>query len=592
MSKHLSRREFIRVSAMGAGSAVLSIGLTGCNSSGTDKQDPKQASVKAHFLHGVASGDPATDRVIIWTRVTPISEADVRVSWDVALDQEFTQLVTTGSTMTNADRDYTVKVDAAQLSPDTLYYYRFKAGDTLSATGKTLTLPQGSAERLKLVVLSCANYPAGYFNVYQLAAAEQDVDIVLHLGDYIYEYGRGQYASQDATALGREVLPEGEIVSLADYRTRYAQYRSDEDLQALHKERPFICIWDDHEIANNSWKNGAENHNEGEGYYQARKLAALKAYFEWMPLRPAAAGDELSIYRTFSWGELADLFTLDTRIIGRDKPLDLVDYTNKDTGIFNLEQFTTDLADQDRQMLGEAQLNWLQDQFANSSSRWQVLVQQVLMGEMNLPGAVATQQMELTEFAELGKIVQLAKRATAGDTTLTDEEQAFLAANIARLTPEKQELLAMPPLPYNLDAWDGYAQERNKLLLDAKQSNANLVVLAGDTHNAWSSDLVDSDGASVGVEFATASVSSPGLESYLNIKDEQVQGMEAALTSLVTNLRYTNLNQRGYLTVTFTNESATAQWNFVDTVKAREHKLVEERGQTLSVIWGENKILQ
>ena len=284
MTRNFSRRDFLALSAKGVGAAVLSYGLMGCSSDNDDN------TVAADFLHGVASGDPTQDAVIIWTRVTPQTAGDVRVSWQVSRDGAFSDLVTTGEMVTNAERDYTVKVDAIGLESGSRYFYRFMTGDKTSTVGMTKTLPEGAVDSVKLAVMSCANFPAGYFNVYELAALRDDLDAMLHLGDYIYEYGRGGYASEHAAELGREVLPAGELLSLSDYRTRYGQYRGDASLQKLHAKLPFITVWDDHEVANDTWKDGAENHNQGEGDFDARKQAALQAYFEWLPIRPWARG--------------------------------------------------------------------------------------------------------------------------------------------------------------------------------------------------------------------------------------------------------------------------------------------------------------
>lgn len=304
MKTNYSRRDFLAMSAKGVGAAVVSYGLMGCSSSDDDKQE---TAPKVQFLHGIASGDPTPSAVILWTRVTPDTDGDVKVGWEIASDANFTQMISNGETTTNADRDYTVKVDAIGLDSGTAYYYRFMSGEQVSSVGMTKTLPEGAVEQVKLAVMSCANFPAGYFNVYELAGQQEGLDAVVHLGDYIYEYGRGGYASEHAAELGREVLPAGELFTLSDYRTRYGQYRSDESLQTLHAKVPFITVWDDHEVANDTWSGGAENHNEGEGDFEARKMGALQAYFEWLPIRPWREGNHEEIYRSFSFGDLVEI---------------------------------------------------------------------------------------------------------------------------------------------------------------------------------------------------------------------------------------------------------------------------------------------
>ncbi|QNV04275.1 alkaline phosphatase D family protein [Shewanella algae] len=571
MTRNFSRRDFLALSAKGVGAAVLSYGLMGCSSDNDDN------TVAADFLHGVASGDPTQDAVIIWTRVTPQAAGDVRVSWQVSRDGAFSDLVTTGEMVTNAERDYTVKVDAIGLESGSRYFYRFMTGDKTSTVGMTKTLPEGAVDSVKLAVMSCANFPAGYFNVYELAAQRDDLDAMLHLGDYIYEYGRGGYASEHAAELGREVLPAGELLSLSDYRTRYGQYRGDASLQKLHAKLPFITVWDDHEVANDTWKDGAENHNQGEGDFDARKQAALQAYFEWLPIRPWREGNHEEIYRSFSFGDLLDLHMLDTRVLARDKQLDYGNYLDPATGAFNDQQFLADVTDTQRTLLGQTQLLWLQGKLLQSSAKWQLLGQQILMGRMMLPAAIATQQLSIPQFAELAALAQLAARAQAGDPTLTQAELTYLAANQAKLTPEVLALLQLPSIPYNLDAWDGYAYEREIVLATARASGKNLVVIAGDTHNAWANDLKDKDGNMVGVEFATSSVSSPGLEYYLNLPSEQIPATEAAVVGLVDDLKYANLLNRGYMTLTFSSEEVVSEWFYVDSILSKDFTEAEGR---------------
>jgi alkaline phosphatase D len=583
MKRFVTRRDFLAMSAKGAGAVVVSYGLMGCSSDDDDV-------VSGQFLQGVASGDPAADAVILWTRVTPDVEGDITVSWEVATDSGFSQLVTNGQMITNKNRDYTVKVDAVGLEAGQQYFYRFKAGETVSEMGQTRTLPEGSVASVKLAVMSCANFPAGYFNVYEMAAQQNDLDAVVHLGDYLYEYARGEYASEHAVELGREVLPAGELFLLDDYRTRYSQYRSDASLQKLHAKVPFITVWDDHEVANDTWKDGAENHNDGEGDFDQRKQAALQAYFEWLPIRPWSEGNHEEIYRSFNYGNLVDLHMLDTRVLARDKQLEYSQYIDATTGAFNSSTFLADVTDTDRTLLGQTQLLWLQQTLLQSTAKWQVLGQQVLMGKMLMPAAIATQQMSIPQFAELAGLAQLAGRAQAGDPTLTAEELAYLQANQAKLTPEVIALLQLPAIPYNLDAWDGYAYEREVILATAKSLQHNLVVIAGDTHNAWASDLTDSDGDIVGIEFATSSVSSPGLEYYLGLSDAEMPATEAAIVGLVADLKYANLKDRGYLLLTFTENEVRSDWQYVDTILDKTFVKLDARGYSATSTAGSPKV--
>lgn len=584
MKRFVTRRDFLAMSAKGAGAVVVSYGLMGCSS------DDDDDVVSGQFLQGVASGDPAADAVILWTRVTPDVEGDITVSWEVATDSNFSQVVTNGQTVTNKNRDYTVKVDAVELEAGQQYYYRFKAGETVSEIGQTRTLPEGSVASVKLAVMSCANFPAGYFNVYEMAAQQNDLDAVVHLGDYLYEYARGEYASEHAVELGREVLPAGELFLLDDYRTRYSQYRSDASLQKLHAKVPFITVWDDHEVANDTWKDGAENHNDGEGDFDQRKQAALQAYFEWLPIRPWSEGNHEEIYRSFNYGNLVDLHMLDTRVLARDKQLEYSQYIDATTGAFNSSTFLADVTDTNRTLLGQTQLLWLQQTLLQSTAKWQVLGQQVLMGKMLMPAAIATQQMSIPQFAELAGLAQLAGRAQAGDPTLTAEELAYLQANQAKLTPEVIALLQLPAIPYNLDAWDGYAYEREVILATAKSLQHNLVVIAGDTHNAWASDLTDSGGDIVGIEFATSSVSSPGLEYYLGLSDAEMPATEAAIVGLIADLKYANLKDRGYLLLTFTENEVRSDWQYVDTILDKTFVQLDARGYSATSTAGSPKV--
>lgn len=583
----ITRRHFLHVSSMAVGSLVVSTGLAGCGGSNSKPAvstpaDQPMNSFTVSFDHGVASGDPLTDSVIIWTRATPSdSEATrVNVRFQVATDEGFASLVHDGLTTTSAERDFTIKIDAKALSANTSYYYRFIADEVTSPVGMTKTLPEGDVSSVKLAVFSCANYPAGHFNVYGHAATQENIDAVVHLGDYIYEYGMGGYATQNAEAIGR-ALPEDnaeEILSLHDYRRRYQTYRHDAQLQQLHAKHPFIMVWDDHEVVNDTWRDGAENHNEGEGDFAERKLRALQAYFEWMPIRPVVEDDQSIITRQFKFGDLVDLLMLDTRVVARDKQLDYLDYFDPATGQLNAQLFIQDVTSPSRALLGTEQLTWTQDKIVSSEATWQVLGQQILMSKMYIPAELIAQLANpgpqiIPIFNELA---QIKGRMLAGDPTLTAEE-------IARVETK---------LPYNLDAWDGYPVERELVYGAALQANKNLVVLAGDTHNGWASNLVSQGGMNVGVEFATASVSSPGLEEYLSLTPEYAAAFAQGLGLLVDDLQYADLDSRGYMMVTFTPEKATSEWVYVDTILSETYAENAAKRRQMSVLPGaENRRL-
>ncbi|MGB3880171.1 MAG: alkaline phosphatase D family protein [Diaphorobacter nitroreducens] len=536
------RRRFVRQITLGA-AALGTLPLAACG--GGDDDAPA-----VQFTHGVASGDPLADRVMLWTRVTPPADfsAEIPVQWEVASDAAFASIVARGEVRTSAARDYTVKVDATGLKPATAYHYRFKAFEATSPTGRTRTLPTGSVAQVKLAVFSCANYPAGYFNVYADAARRGDLDATVHLGDYLYEYGQGGYASGNAAALSRLSQPANEILSLADYRTRHAQYRTDADLQALHAAAPMIAVWDDHEIANDTWMNGAENHQAAEGSFAARKAVALQAYHEWMPTRNAQPD---VIYRSFAFGNLLALHMLDTRVVGRDAQVDYAAFFKP--GGFDAAGFTAAVGNPARQLLGTAQTQWLQQQMAASSATWQMLGQQVLMGRMNIPAPILMETLQPGSGVTVSRYAAIVAKARTAPATLTPEEQA---------------ILAQPSIPYNLDAWDGYQAARETVLGMARAMNKNLVVLAGDTHNAWASELNDMNGNPVGVEFATSSVSSPGFEEYL--PNENPATLSAALLQLVEPLKYCDTARRGYMVVTATATECRAQWVYVSTITSRQ----------------------
>lgn len=567
----LTRRSFIKSAAAGAGAVAVPMAITGCGGDNDDDSlSLSDSKLVVAFGHGIASGDPLSDRVIIWTRVTLTdddiaAEKSVPVEWKVATDEAMVDVVSSGITETDGDVDYTVKIDVDGLSSDTTYYYQFTGPlEVTTDIGQTKTLPVGYVESVKLAVCSCANYPAGYFNVYQ-AIAQSDADVVIHLGDYIYEYQTGEYPV--ISVAGRAPDQLSEVLTLDDYRGRYAQYRIDEKAQLVHKMKPFICVWDDHELANDSYKNGAQNHNEGEGDFAERRAAAFQAYHEWLPIRTGS--DIEKIYRNFKFGELVSLNMLDTRHIARDKSLSSAD-------LLTSTDATALLMDSTRRLIGDEQLSWLVQEWTNSNTTWEVLGQQVLMGRMFVPvelllslgaliakleaGLDATADQTAVNTA-IGELYVLKLRLNAGDPTLTEADKLRLSSTA----------------PYNLDAWDGYFIEREQVLNGAYSLNKNIITLAGDTHNAWASDLHVLDQAtgalsegSIGVELATSSVTSPGFDQYLALEAADKIGFESSVIALIDDLKYMDSNRRGFLEVTFTPDLATAEWNFVADITVNE----------------------
>lgn len=324
------------------------------------------------FYHGVASGDPLPDRVIIWTRLTPDTNwiGPANVLWRVATDTGMTNIIQNGTYTTDQNLDYTIKIDVTSLLPNTFYFYEFTHNGFNSVRGRTKTAPVGSVDSLRFAVVSCANYEAGYFNAYKVITARNDVDAIICLGDYIYEYENGGYGFNATT--NRLWEPPNEITVLSDYRTRYSTYRLDEDLMRLHQQFPFFNVWDDHESANDSYKDGAENHTEGtEGLWVNRKKYARQAYFEWIPIREQSVNNDSIIYRVIPYGDLVDFIMLDTRIHGRDQQVAANSSAVNDTN---------------RTILGNDQFAWLKQNLSNSNKQWKVLGQQVMIAPLEAFG--------------------------------------------------------------------------------------------------------------------------------------------------------------------------------------------------------------
>jgi alkaline phosphatase D len=514
-----SRRRFVvGAAAMGLGA---SLGLTACGGgSGSDEAEER-------FGYGVASGDPLSDRVIIWTRVNV--DGPALVQWEVATDPTFAAIVRSGTATADATRDFTVKVDVTGLQPATIYHYRFVHGGQSSPIGHTKTLPVGSPQLVRLAVFSCAAYSIGQFHAYADAVRRGGFDAALMLGDYIYETGLTTAEQTAAGLIGREADPRHELHSLSDYRQRYARYHIDADLRALRATMPLIAVWDDHEIVNDLWKDGAGGHDAAtEGSFTDRRAAAVQAFHEWLPTREQA--DPLKIYRSFDFGNLLALHMLDTRLIGRDAPI-------------NRDQFLAGAADApDRQLLGAEQAAWLAARMQGSAATWQVLGQQVLMGPMRIPLSV------FDDFSE-GKINDFLEAQNTPEAQRTDAQRA---------------LLTQPRIGYELTNWDGFSAAREQVLSTARTLDKNLVVLSGDSHNAWANNLKTAAGQAVGVEFGAPSVTSTGLEvSHLNVSR---QLMADAFVQMVPNLKYAETSHRGYLIVTLTPAAATGDFVFVSSV--------------------------
>lgn len=488
------------------------------------------------FSHGVASGEPAAERVLLWTRF--VGAQDTALEFEVSETLDFSRVAAGGSVTARAENDWCCKAWAEGLEPGRWYYYRFTAPDgSHSDVGRTKTLPVGATDKFRMAVFSCSNLGFGWFNAYAHAAADGDFDCALHLGDYFYEYGPGTYPSNEEAQSGRVLFPAHEIVSLADYRMRYATYRRDPDLRRLHQLFPMIAGWDDHESTNDSWEGGAQNHqSETEGEWSVRKAAAVKAYREWMPV-----SDEP--WAAYEVGDLATLYRLETRLTARAEQFSygqiLSGKTSPEAAMAALVAFREgDYRDGSRELLGMKQQAWLADGLKRSASAgkpWQVLVQQVLMG--NLVTAP-----RLTEGLPADLPAYIRQRILAG------------------------AMAGRAELPLNMDAWDGYPAARERVFRAALDANANLISLAGDTHNAWAFDL-DHAGEKVGVEFGVQGVTSPGLESYASYLPVDV--LERETVAHNRQLKWMDGSRRGYMAVELTPASASSEFRFVSSVREK-----------------------
>ena len=533
-------------------------------------------AIEAEFVHGVASGDPLADRLIIWTRATPVGQAAGRmpVRWAVAEDAGFAHIAASGEVQTGPERDYTVKIDVTGLKPGRAYWYRFTAGAGVSPVGRARTLPTGPLDRLTLAFVTCSLHPNGYFNAYHHIGEAGHLDAVVELGDYIYEYGAADddYGMENGRRLGRIPEPPHDLVTLADYRTRYAQYRRDPDLQSAHARAPWICVWDDHEVCNDTWKGGGENHHEKtEGAFEDRKAAALQAYFEWLPIRePAPGRPPEQIWRSFDFGDLASLTMLETRLTARsyqleyDRPGDIpmIVYDASDPAAKKpvrdaaetarikaaagadgslprpyvlgpdtaaIEAF---VADPSRTMMGARQEAWLQETLARSAARrpWQVIGNEVVMARVRSP--------KVEQF--LG--------AEAMQKLLADLP-ADKRAEIAR-----QFDLMSYDQPFDLDGWDGYPAARRRFDALLETLSGNVIVVSGDSHAFWTNQLQDSGGTRrLAAEFGTSSVTSPSSAEEAGFQLGDVFAKQNREVMFCDQLA------KGYIRLTLTRQAAVAE---------------------------------
>ncbi|MGW1516859.1 alkaline phosphatase D family protein [Streptomyces sp. NPDC001272] len=511
------RRTVVLAAAATAALAPIALGASSA----------RAADAAPAFLHGVASGDPLPDGVLLWTRVTPVPEAvpgsglgpDTAVGWEVAEDKAFSRIVARGAVTASAASDHTVKVDVRGLRPHTPYWYRFTAGATVSPVARTLTAPAADAATpgIRFGVVSCSNWESGYFSAYRHLAARTDLDAVLHLGDYIYEYQTGEYPA--AKYVVRRHEPKNEIITLADYRTRHGQYKTDRDAQALHAAHPLVAIWDDHEFADNAWSGGANNHTPAtEGDWAARAAAAKQAYFEWMPVRTSVAG---TVYRRLQFGSLADLHLLDLRSFRSEQ-------AKAGSGAVD---------DPERTITGRAQLDWLKAGLAGSTATWKLVGTSVMISPVafgSLPAHI------------LGPLAHLLGLAEGG-------------------------------LAVNSDQWDGYTDDRKELLGHLKDRNIkNTVFLTGDIHMAWANDVPVNmatypGSGTAATEFVVTSVTSDNIDDTLHVLPHTVSlAAEAAVKAANWHVKWLDMDSHGYGVLDVTAERSQMDYYVVSDKRRQD----------------------
>ena len=511
-AEFLNRRQFV------GGSIGVAVGLGVLGPAAWPS--PAPASEPRFFAHGVASGDPLPDAIVLWTRVTPVPEAtpgsgagpNLSVRWEISELADFSQVADSGALTTGPHRDHTVKVEANGLQPATDYYFRFIAGEHHSPIGRTRTAPAPDADpgELRFGVVSCANWQAGYFTSYRHLAERGDLDAVIHLGDYLYEYQPGKYSLGHGNRDVRRHQPPREVVTLADYRERHGQYKTDPDLQALHAIVPFIVTWDDHEVCDGNWAEGAFEHQRGEGSFAARREAAQRAYDEWMPVRlqgTAAIGDGSRMYRRLQFGTLADLSMLDLRTY-RSERVDTEDPA---------------IDSPDRTITGGRQLGWLEEQLSTTPVQWKLIGNPVMVSPVLLPPRPTAEQYALSQTVSF--------------------------------TP-------LEPSAPNTDVWDGYTADRQKLLdhLVAEQIE-DVVFLSGDVHTAWANDVPGPDGRPVATELVCSSITSNNVDDFIGVAPRTLSlSLEAAIQTENPHVRFVNLDDHGFCVLQVTRAKLQMDW--------------------------------
>lgn len=542
----VSRRNALLGGLAGVGACATQPKLGGFESS--------TAVANTDFSCGVASGDPARESVVLWTRIAG-AEGNVAVTAEVAEDESFSRILWTERTETGPGRDHTVKVVASGLEPGKRYAYRFLSGGEVSPVGFARTLPE-TTERVRFAIASCSHYSFGFFNAYDHMARDADIDAVIHLGDYFYEYGVDGYGGATGAKIGRPHDPPHEVLNLDDYRRRHRQYKMDPSLRAMHAAHAIIPVWDDHETSNDSFQRGAENHQpETEGSWEARKRAALQAYYEYMPVRdPEPGKTREQFYRDYAWGNFLTITAVETRLTARTKPIDYTEAISELNSDEDIERFRRDtLGDPSRELLGDTQRSFVERSLAasvESGATWRVLANQVLMARVLAPdlGAYVTEEQIVALEADFPPIRDFLKWSSLG-------------------------------LPYNTDAWDGYPAARERFYDSAKSAGAtDLIVLTGDTHMFWANDLKSDAGEAMGVEFGTSGITSPGAGAIFG---EAAFDYSLLMRRDNEDVRYLDAVHNGYTTLELREDKGRVEFISMDTITSPQYTPFRSAGFNL-----------
>ncbi|MGF7156314.1 alkaline phosphatase D family protein [Novosphingobium gossypii] len=550
-SVQVSRRALLAGIAGGVAMAVLPIGAIAA------------AAVNPVFRHGVAAGDPDASSVVLWTRVT--APAPATVEWELSDSPAFTRILKSGTVATDAARDFTVKALATGLRAGGTFFYRFRLGKAVSPVGRARTLPTGRVDTLGIALASCSNYAFGYFNAYDAIAHDPAIDFVLHTGDYIYEYGGKDGWGEDiARTIGREHAPAHEIVTLSDYRTRHAQYKTDAGSLAMHAQHTLLACWDDHESANNPWTGGAQNHQpDTEGDWATRRAASIQAYYEWMPVREpewleVKGRSRAQFWRAYSFGDLALLHTLETRHTARAQQIEYIDHAHEIVDAASAERFKRDvLGAPNRPLIApelEADLEAALARSVQQGQPWRVIGCPMIIGRLNVPDMVA-----------LGVLPDPAPRLAA---VKSKEELAKIAADPAVSFAWRGRF----NLPDYTDAWGGYPWARERFYdLSRRAGAGDLVFLSGDSHSFWTNDLADAQGRPAGIEFGTAGISSPGDFISSGFDPDMSRRLDKVYAEHIPEVVWTDNMHQGYVRMEFGRHAGTATFVAVSTLLSREY---------------------